>query len=120
MEYKNYDLIISENDLINIPPNFEKAQFYKFKLKDTTIGFALINTVESNINSIYISILENYRGNGHGKVLFDMVLNAVKKDYEEIILDVENNNYRMMSILHNKKALELSHVNGIKRFLIKL
>lgn len=58
------------------------------------IGYGLI-TFEENISLISAGIIEKYRGLGHGKILFNLLINECKKlNSDDIKLEVLKTNIR--------------------------
>lgn len=96
-------------------------EIYGYFLKDTMIGYLLIKKDLSNIDNIYIKILDKYESNGYGNLLFIEGLNLLKeKGFKDITLNIDKSNYKMINIILKNKAVELTNNKGIKKFIIKI
>lgn len=107
------------DELENIDINL--FEIYGCFLDNTMVGYLLIKKEQSNIDNIYIKVLDNYTSMGYGNLLFIKGLNMLKeKNFKDLILNINKDDYRMISIIKKNKGIELSTNNGIKEFLIKL
>ena len=92
-------------EFLNLPVEF--IEIYELVEDNTVIGYGVINQDIRNMVTIYI--LEEYRGNGYGKVLFEMILEKIKElGYKEIYLTFDKNNIMMKKIIVAKRGLEIS------------
>jgi len=92
-------------ETLNLPVEF--IEIYELVKDDTVIGYGVINQDVRNMITIYI--LEEYRGNGYGKILFDMILEKIKGlGHKEIYLTFDKNNIMMKKIVLAKSGLEIS------------
>ena len=80
--------------------------------KKDILGIATIdNSVK--VNKIKISILDEYRGNGYGKMLFQKLIEEYKSNYNDINLRFEvNDENRINSILYRFGGINISNNNG--------
>ena len=95
---------------LNLPVEF--IEIYELVKDDIAIGYGVINNDINNMVTIYI--LEKYRGNGYGKILFEQMLEKIKElGHKEIFLTFEKKNVKMKRIVSAKRALEIS-IDGNK------
>lgn len=84
------------------------------------IGISIIND-SLNFNKIRINILDEYRGNGYGKLLFQKTLVEYKEKYsnKELFFKVQNKNIFNI-ILHKQGAVNIDNDNGILEYILPL
>ena len=92
-------------EFLNLPVEF--VEIYELLKDDSVIGYGVINQDIRNMITIYI--LEEYRGNGYGKILFELILEKIKElGHKEIYLTFDKNNIMMKKIVVSKSGLEIS------------
>ena len=92
-------------EFLNLPVEF--IEVYELVKDEIVIGYGIINKDVNNMATIYI--LEKYRGNGYGKILFELILEKIKElGDKEIYLTFDKNNIRMKRIIIGKQGLEIS------------
>ena len=102
-------------EFLNLPVEF--IEIYEMVKDDSVIGYGVINQDIRNMITIYI--LEEYRGNGYGKILFELIIEKIKElGYKEIFLTFDKNNIMMKKIVVAKSGLEISIDNDKVTFVI--
>jgi len=119
MSDNDFKLIKTEEKISSINKDIENYDVYIFKFNDNVLGYGLIKKEKNDINNIYLYILEEHRGYGYGNMLFKKLLEVLKNaNFEEIMIDIDITNYRMINIVNKNNSIELTNINGIKRFLL--
>ena len=122
MENSNLTLIknnsiVSEFDGINV----EKMDIFCYYKDKKNIGYSLINKNGLNIDNFYIKIFNQYQGNGYGNLLFIETLNILKsRGFKDLTINIHLSNYKMINIILKNGGIEVTNLNGIKKFIIKL
>jgi hypothetical protein len=98
---------------IDLPESVNEVYYLKNDLE--TIGYGFIN-YDSN-NEIEIFIKDEYRGEDCGKELFQRLYDDFERDI--INLEVKIENYPMIKIINEYKALDLGTNEGIVKYVIK-
>lgn len=90
----------------------EKYILMDTKENDNIIGIATIND-EVETNKISVNILENYRSNGYGKLMFQKILREYKANYiaDELRFEVNEQN-EFNNILHKFGSINIANKNG--------
>ncbi len=102
-------------EFLNLPVEF--IEIYELVKDDFVIGYGVINKDVKNMITVYI--LEEYRGNGYGKILFEMLLEKIKEmGHKEIYLTFDKNNIMMKKIVIAKNGLEISNDNDKVTYVI--
>lgn len=102
-------------EFLNLPVEF--IEIYEMVKDDSVIGYGVINQDVRNMITIYI--LEEYRGNGYGKILFELIIEKIKElGHKEIFLTFDKNNIMMKKIVVAKSGLEISIDNDKVTFVI--
>ncbi|MBO5372037.1 MAG: GNAT family N-acetyltransferase [Lachnospiraceae bacterium] len=101
--------------------NFKDSDTYIFELNHTTVGYALIKN--RDIDPIFIFILEKYRYNSYGSILFRKCLAILRDsnlDRLEFHIDLNNglSSQQTCKILHKNNAKHLANVDGIAHYKI--
>lgn len=82
------------------------------------VGYARLENIENNPIEIYV--LQQYRGNGYGTVLYKNILAELKKsNLKDFKTSIDKENYIMTRILEKNGALKISTINGINLYIIK-
>ena len=84
------------------------------------IGISTINN-SLNFNKIRINIIDDYRGNGYGKLLFQKTLDEYKNKYndKELYFKVQNKNLFNI-ILYKQGAVNINNDDGILEYILPL
>ena len=99
----------------------DHADFNKYLLKrdGKEIGYGYIFDRETNPIEIYIH--EQYRSYGYGKYLFSQLLKIAKEwGVTGMLFEVEESNYRFITILGQSGAKHIGKNDGIIKFVLKI
>ena len=88
---------------------------FLLKENDKTIGYSRINDLEED--NIFVYIIEEFRGNGHGKELFKLSFEKLPKD--EIILNVSKQNIQMQKIIENYQNIKIINEPKYIKYALK-
>ncbi|MDD3822116.1 MAG: GNAT family N-acetyltransferase [Bacilli bacterium] len=92
---------------------------YLFKVDNVIMGCGRINT--DGTNKIEFLILNQYRGNGYGEILFNELIKEVKRlGYKEIFITLANDNIKAKRIVEKGKGLQISSQPGTVKYVIPI
>lgn len=114
------NLVLIDKD--NYPKIYDES-IDKYLLIDEQKNIIGISTINDslNFNKIRINILDDYRGNGYGKLLFQKTLDEYKSKYndKELFFKVQNKN--LFNIILNKQgAVNIDNDDGILEYILPL
>ena len=92
---------------------------YVLKINDESVGYGYIFNRETNPIEIYIE--KEHQSCGYGKYLFNSLLTILKNQgLKGIIFETNESNFRLINILLNANAVQISKRSPIVKFIIKL
>ena len=107
------NLVLIDKD--NYPKIYDES-IDKYLLIDEQKNIIGISTINDslNFNKIRINILDDYRGNGYGKLLFQKTLDEYKNKYNDKVLFFKVHNKNLFNIILNKQgAVNIDNDDGI-------
>lgn len=114
------DLVVIDKK--NYPKIYDESMD-KYLLIDQNKNIVGLSTIDDALefNKIKINIIEEYRGNGYGKLLFNKTLEEYKKKYndKELIFKIHNQNL-FNNILYKFGAVNIDNDDGILEFILPL
>ena len=97
----------------------ENSVKYILKLDGLEIAHGYIFNRE--INPIEIYVERDYQSNGYGKLLFNSLLNILKKSgLKGLIFKLDENNFKIINIVKKFGAVEIGRELPEIKFLLKL
>jgi len=113
------DLIKIDKKIEEILEIVDYKNIYKLVKDDKTIGYGTINKDIENL--IYIFIEEKSRGEGYGHLLFEKMVEEVKKDgAKEIRLIFRKDNIKMLKIVTRAGGLHLSTIGENVKYVVPM
>lgn len=98
---------VEDTKQLELPP-IKEGEIYILKKDDTIVGYAIIN--QSSPNKVYFSILEKYRSNGYGNILFKLLKEKLKeKDYTSLTFTISRDNIPAQNIIVSQKGILVSN-----------
>lgn len=114
------NLVLIDKD--NYPKIYDES-IDKYLLIDEQKNIIGISTINDslNFNKIRINILDDYRGNGYGKLLFQKTLDEYKNKYNDKELFFKVHNKNLFNIILNKQgAVNINNDDGILEYILPL
>ncbi len=113
--------LIQDNSLIEkkeLLSQFESS--YKLMESDCLIGIGALGNLNKE-NMIFITIKQEYQGNGYGEKFFDMLLEESKKiGYSELYISIDENDIRLIRIVNKFDAKYLTKSNRNCKYVIEI
>lgn len=114
LEFKLLDHELKEE--VDIKDN---SLVYILEKDHQIIGYGFLNNEKEN--RIEILIKDEYQSNGYGKILFEKMIEELKKIGDrEVKLTISKDNYRIKNIIKSFNGIQLSNYNGKEEYLIPL
>ena len=114
-----FELVKIDNSNLKELALADTDKVYALKNDSKILGYGIIN--ESKPNKIELSILEKYRSNGYGKILFKLLIEKLKeRNYKDIMLTISKENIPMKNIIEAQNGLLVSNNKDNIQYIIKL
>lgn len=114
-----FELVNIDNSNLKELALADTDEVYALKKDSKILGYGIIN--ETKPNKIELSILEEYRSNGYGEILFKLLIEKLKeKNYKDIILTISKENIPMKNIIEAQSGLLISNNKDNIKYIIKL
>ena len=110
-----------DNNILELEDiNINDIDLFSYRKDKTFIGYAFVKKTQTNKDNIYIKIFDQYQSNGYGNELFKEILNVLKKrNFKNVILTVDKNNYRIINIIKKNNGIELTTIKDKKEFIVR-
>lgn len=97
----------------------EKSVKYKLMSSGKEVAHGYIFSRETNPIEIYVE--KDYQSNGYGKLLFNSLVNVLKKKgLKGLIFQLDESNFKIINIIKKYGAVEISRNMTEIKFLLKL
>jgi ribosomal protein S18 acetylase RimI-like enzyme len=91
----------------------ERLRLFLYFSQDRAIGYGIINRQDASAALLTGAILEEYQGQGHGKKLFQTLIDLTNDDQFVPELDVLSTNNKAINLYRSLGFVETAEHNGV-------